>query len=44
MKKQGNQAITKVLGKWARALPDDSSCKSLWKLRDLYPHLVGNVL
>lgn len=44
MKKVGNQAATKVLVKWMGASLEDSSWELLWKLKDLYPHLVCKVL
>lgn len=44
MKKCGNHASTKVLIKWARTTSRDNTWESLWKLRGLYPHLMGKVL
>jgi len=44
MKKLGNHASTEVLVKWLGASLEDSSWESLWKLRSLYPHLLGTVL
>ncbi|KAF5477425.1 hypothetical protein F2P56_004065 [Juglans regia] len=44
MKKVGNQASTEVLIKWVGVSIEDSSWEKLWKLRSLYPHLVGTVL
>lgn len=44
MVKKNGRALTEVLIRWKGAHTDDDSWENLWKLRDLYPHLVGKVL
>lgn len=44
MKKVGNHASIEVLIIWIGAPLEDSSWESLWRLRNLYAHLVGIVL
>ncbi|XP_040988948.1 uncharacterized protein LOC121236566 [Juglans microcarpa x Juglans regia] len=44
MKKFRNQVVIEVLIRWGGTLLEDSTWESLWKLRDLYPHLVGKVI
>ncbi|KAG2717009.1 hypothetical protein I3760_03G154300 [Carya illinoinensis] len=44
LQKKGNHAVTEVLVSWVGATAEDASWESLYKLRQLYPHLVGTVL
>ncbi|KAF5468426.1 hypothetical protein F2P56_012578 [Juglans regia] len=44
MQKKGNHAVTEVLVSWVGTAPEDSSWECLWKLGQLYSHLVGTVL
>ncbi|GLT71300.1 hypothetical protein SLA2020_433310 [Shorea laevis] len=41
---KGRREVTEVLIKWKGASSKDNSWESLWKLRELYPHLVDKVL
>lgn len=43
MKKVGNQAAIEVLVKLVGAPLEDSSLELLWRLKDLYAHLVDKV-
>ncbi|XP_042972694.1 uncharacterized protein LOC122304486 [Carya illinoinensis] len=44
LQRKGNHAIIEVLVSWVGATAEDASWESLYKLRQLYPHLVGTVL
>jgi hypothetical protein len=44
MVRQGSRASSEVLIKWVGAPAEDNTWESLYKLRNLYPHLVGKVL
>lgn len=44
MKKVGDRSMTEVLVHWVGIGEEDQSWELLWKLQQLYPHLVDNVL
>lgn len=44
MRKLGDRAVTEFLVKWVGASDEDNSWEGLWKLRQLYMHLVYKVL
>ncbi|KAG6639814.1 hypothetical protein CIPAW_10G128700 [Carya illinoinensis] len=40
----GNRPVTEDLIKWAGTSSDINTWETLWKMRELYPHLVGKVV
>lgn len=44
LKKEGNRGVTEILVKWRGLEDEENSWERLWKLQQLYPHLVGKVL
>ncbi|KAF5477262.1 hypothetical protein F2P56_003913 [Juglans regia] len=44
IKRQGDKALTEVLVKWIGASSKNNRWEQLWRLKELYPNLVGKVL
>lgn len=44
LRQQGNRAVTEVLVRWVGTSEADDSWEVLWKLHQIYPHLIGTIL